>query len=162
MTATKREGRRTRIQVKPRKKALSARVMVYNLWFYQFDAFIKDFIATPEVIAMEDHAVYHDKVKGGYVDVLSLLEFNHNFFRILNNRKKLGLEPELNTLADLFSHFNFESLDLLEPLDRSVYERLGQMVTAFTRSLNALTLAEASDIVLTLRIKKLTDKMELD
>ena len=43
-----------------------------------------------------------------------------------------------------------------------VYERLSQMVTAFTRSLNALTLTEASDIVLTLRITALTDKMELD
>lgn len=151
---------RATVLVSPRKRKLSARMMIHNLWFYQFDAFIKDFIAMPEVTAIDDQAVYHDKVKGEYVNVLSILKFNHNFFRILNNRKRLGLEPELNTLADLFSHFNFESLDLLEPLDLDVYERLGQMVKAFTKALNSLTLAEASDIILTLRIKDITDKIK--
>ena len=41
-----------------------------------------------------------------------------------------------------------------------VYERLSQMVKAFTKALNSLTLAEASDIILTLRIKDITDKIK--
>ncbi|HZJ99821.1 MAG TPA: hypothetical protein VFC79_07430 [Tissierellaceae bacterium] len=147
----------SRIYKKPtiKRRALSAYSIIYTQWFYQIDSYIKEFIVTPEVSTVDDVPVYADKVKGKLVDLRSLIAFNIDFFQIMNNRKIPASTLCLEPLEALYTHISFDTLDDLEPLDENVLEELSGCLKDMRTSLNKLSLAEAADIVLTIRIKDL-------
>ena len=147
----------SRIYKKPtiKRRALSAYSIIYTQWFYQIDSYIKEFINTPEVSTVDDIPVYADKVKGNLVDLRSLIAFNLDFFQIMYNRKIPATTIHLKPLEELYTHITFDTLDDLEPLDENVLEELSGCLKDMRTSLNKLSLAEAADIVLTIRIKDL-------
>ena len=151
----------TRISRKPTRRALSAYTVIYSQWFYQIDSYIKEFIATPEVFTIDDEPAYADKVKGRNVDLRSLIAFNIDFFQIMNNRKIPDATICLKPLEELYAHITFDTLDDLEPLNENVLEGLSGCLKDMRTSLNKLSLADAADIVLTIRIKDLIHEMEV-
>lgn len=145
----------TKIRRKTTRRALSAYTVIYSQWFYQIDSYIKEFIATPEVFTIDDEPAYADKVTGQNVDLRSLIDFNLDFFRIMNNREMTDEPIYLEPLYLLREHLSFDTLDDLEYLDEAVLSELPDCLKSMRASLNKLTLADAADIVLTIRIKDL-------
>ena len=150
-----------RIRRKPTRRALSAYTVIYSQWFYQIDSYIKEFIATPEVFTIDDEPAYADKVTGKNVDLRSLIDFNLDFFRVMNNREVTAEPIYLDPLYALREHLSFDTLDNLQLLDENVLEGLSGCLKDMRTSLNRLSLAEAADIVLTIRIKDLIHEMEV-
>ena len=149
-----------RVRRKPTRRALSAYTVIYSQWFYQIDSYIKEFIATPEVFTIDDEPAYADKVTGKNIDLRSLIDFNLDFFQIMNNREITAEPIYLDPLYALNKHLSFDTLDELEYLDESVLSELTGCLKSMRASLNKLTLADAADIVLTIRIKDLIHEME--
>lgn len=150
----------TKINHKPQRRALSARMVIYNTWFYQLDSFLREYVDNPEITTMDDLPVFHDKVKGEYIDVRSMLKFNIDFFTIINNHIEPSKRIDLESLIDLYNHFSFDTLDDLQELSLETLESLLPLLRELTKSLNHISLTSASDIILTLRIKDFTDKLQ--